>query len=88
MKIVHVFSFLTKTNQSRDIGVQIRKRFDVNVKVKYSHHFMGVLPVEFQWYVYQNKVAVGFLEITFYSLGKVKVYRMKSLSFLLLLQNL
>ena len=27
--------------------------------------------MELQWYVYQNNVAVGFLEITFYSLGKV-----------------
>ena len=27
--------------------------------------------MELQWYVYQNKVAVDFLEITFYSLRKV-----------------
>ena len=31
----------------------------------------GGLLVELQWYVYQNKVALRFLEITFYSLGKV-----------------
>ena len=38
---------------------------------KYSYHFMRGLLVKLQWYVYQNKVAVAFLEITFYSLGKV-----------------
>ena len=27
--------------------------------------------MELQWYVYQNKVTVGFLEIIFYSLRKV-----------------
>ena len=49
------------------IGLQIRKSFDVSVIVKYSYH----LTVELQWHVYQNKIAVCLLKITFYSLGKV-----------------
>ena len=43
----------------------------MNVIVKYSCHFMGSFLVELRWYVYQNKIAVGFLEITFHSTGKV-----------------
>ena len=40
--------------------------------MKYSYHFTGGrLLVELQWHVNQNKIAVGFLKITFYSLGKV-----------------
>ena len=58
-------------NQTIPIGVQIRKSFDVSVMVKYSYHFTGGLIVELQWHVYQNKIAVGFLVITIYSLGKV-----------------
>ena len=64
----------TKPNNCKS-GVQIRKGFDLSVIVKYSYYFTGGggggLLVELQWYVYQNKVAVGFLEIIFYSVGKV-----------------
>ena len=38
--------------------------------VKFSHHFQGGLFVELQWYVNQNKMAVGFLKVTCYSLWK------------------
>ena len=31
----------------------------------------GGLPVELQWHVCQNRIALGFLKMTFYSLGKV-----------------
>ena len=44
---------------------------------------MSGLHVELQWQVNQNKIAVGLLKITFYSLGKVQVY-----CFLSLLRNL
>ena len=43
----------------------------MSVIVKYSYHVTRGLVVKLQWYVYQNKVTVGFLEINFYSLGKV-----------------
>ena len=39
--------------------------------MKYSYHFPGVLLEELQWHLNQNNMAVGFLEITFYSHGKV-----------------
>ena len=58
-------------NQTIPSGVQIRKSFDVSVTVKYSCHFPRGLLIELQWHFYQNKIAVGFLKITFYSLGKV-----------------
>ena len=38
--------------------------------MKYSYHFMGGgggLLVELQWYVYQNKIVIGFLEITLFT---------------------
>ena len=44
----------------------------MSIIVKYSYHFQGALLVELQWYVNQNKIAVGLLKITFYSLGKVR----------------
>ena len=45
--------------------------------------------MKLQWYIYQIKVAVGFLEITLYSLGKVtSLLGEKVCSFLSLLQNL
>ena len=61
----------------------------MSVTVKHSYHFTGGLLVELQWYVYQNKVPVGFLEITFYSLGKVRSLLGEEVCFFLsLLQNL
>ena len=39
----------------------------MSVIVKYSYHFPGDLLVELQWHVKQNKIAVDFLKITFYS---------------------
>ena len=39
--------------------------------MKYSYHFPGGLLVELKWSVNQNKIALGFLKTTCYSLGKV-----------------
>ena len=35
--------------------------------VKYSYHFAGGFPVELQWHVNKNKIAVGFLKTTSHS---------------------
>ena len=43
----------------------------MSVTVKYSSNFLGSLHEEIQWHVNQNKMAVDFLKITCYSLGKV-----------------
>ena len=70
-------------------GVQITESFDVSVIVKHSYHFPEGGPlVEQQWHVNQNKIAVGFLWITFYSLKKVTNLTEKVFFFLSLLQNL
>ena len=46
----------------------------MSVTVKYSYHFLGAsLLVELQLHVNQNKITVGFLKITFHSLGKVTI---------------
>ena len=70
VKIVHIFSFDTKNKRSR-VEFKLERVLMWRVIVKYSYHFLGDLLVELQWYVNQNKIAVGFLEITFYLLGKV-----------------
>ena len=51
-------------------GVPIRKSFDVSVIVKYSYYFTGGFLVDLQWRFNQNKIAVGFPKITFYSFEK------------------
>ena len=44
----------------------------MSVTVKYSYHFPGGgLLADLQWHVNQNKMTVGFLKTTCYSLGKV-----------------
>ena len=70
MKIVHFFLFSYKKQTIRS-DFQTRRSFDASVTAKYSYHFTGGLLVELQWHVNQNKIAVGFLKIAFYSLGKV-----------------
>ena len=67
----------------------IRKSFDVNVNSEVYLQFSGGgFLVELQWHVDQNKMAVGFLKTTCYSLGKIQVYRVKKSVFLSLLLNL
>ena len=63
--------FLQSENIGSPDGDPIRKSFDKSVAMKFFYHFTGGLLVELQWQVNQNKMAVGFLETTCYSLGKV-----------------
>ena len=86
VKIAHVFSFdKKKKHETIPNGVQITKSFDVIVIVKYSYHFPeGGLLIELQWHVNQNKIVAGFLQITFYSLGKVTRLLHEKLCFFLL----
>ena len=56
--------------------------------MKYSYHFTGGFLVDLHWQVNQNKIAAGFLKITFYSLGKVTSLLGEKSVFLPLLQNL
>ena len=43
----------------------------MSVTLKYSYNFPGGLLAELQWHVNKNKMALGFLKTTCYSLGKV-----------------
>ena len=61
VKFCTYFSFHTIPS-----GVQTRKSFLVSVTVKYSYHFPREFLVELQRHVNQNKITVGFLEMTFY----------------------
>ena len=62
---------LFKNKLNDPSGIQITKNFDVSVIVKHSYHFLEGLPIEQQRHVNQNKITIGFLKITFYSLEKV-----------------
>ena len=69
-------------NQRIPNGVQIRKSFDVSVLVKYSYHFLrGGLLLLLQWYVNQNKIALGFPKINFIHSRKVTSFLSEKVCF-------